>query len=59
MMMEQHLIAYYLGILLLVVFALRPYVMGKPLNVKDIGLSLLPIALIAYYFLWKEGYTQM
>ena len=58
-MMEQHLIAYYIGILIIVTsHAYMLYAPNKPLTTMEqhCYINILAALLIAYYFMSKEGF---
>jgi hypothetical protein len=59
--MEQHLLAYFIGIF--IVFASHAYMLYKPEQAlmtmqQHCYINILAAALIAYYFLQKEGYIS-
>lgn len=54
-MMDMHVIAYYIGIAILLVQAIKPVMNRGTGWMKNAAMSLAPIALIAYYFMWKEN----
>lgn len=59
--MEQHLIAYYIGII--IVFSSHAYMLyapDKPLSTMEqhCYVNILGAVCIAYYFMFKEGYIN-
>ena len=54
--MDIHLLAYYIGIL--IVFATHIYLLVGGHMTAHAGLNLLAGALIAYYFMNKEGFIK-
>jgi hypothetical protein len=60
--MERHLVSYYLGIVLLLILGLVPLVLPEhQLHVAARTRSLLVLAatsLVAYQFLWSQGYIR-
>lgn len=55
--MDLHLLSYYLGILALVVLAVMPK-LNNFVGWKHTAVSLVPVAMVAYYFMYKENFIN-